>query len=279
MQESAEALPTTSPQLSQSLQARHVSMISIGGMIGAGLFVGSSAAIVATGPAIVHELSVSRRPDPACDAHAGRNGGSTAGGALFTEFTRVGLGNGAGLCDRLALLVLLGLVVPIEAIAGRRTCCTAGCHYHRGKSARADGGDDRGQPDVGAFYARVRVLVRLDQGRRDYRFYLHGGLLLLWLDLPGGPTWGNLTAYGGFMPFGLRRYSPACRSGLLLADRRRNHDDCRGRIHRADPRRGPIEQCGDLADPRFLRRVDIPDCRGRAMDARASPASLPLRWC
>jgi L-asparagine transporter-like permease len=40
-------------ELSRSLQPRHVTMISIGGIIGAGLFVGSSASIAATGPAIV----------------------------------------------------------------------------------------------------------------------------------------------------------------------------------------------------------------------------------
>ena len=40
-------------ELSRSLQPRHVTMISIGGIIGAGLFVGSSASIASTGPAIV----------------------------------------------------------------------------------------------------------------------------------------------------------------------------------------------------------------------------------
>ena len=40
-------------QLSRSLKTRHIAMISIGGIIGAGLFVGSSAAIAAAGPGII----------------------------------------------------------------------------------------------------------------------------------------------------------------------------------------------------------------------------------
>src|SRR5208282_6238754 len=38
-------------ELSHSLQKRHLTMISIGGIIGAGLFVSSSTAIIAAGPA------------------------------------------------------------------------------------------------------------------------------------------------------------------------------------------------------------------------------------
>jgi len=38
-------------QLSRSLKGRHLTMISIGGIIGAGLFVGSSTSIIAGGPA------------------------------------------------------------------------------------------------------------------------------------------------------------------------------------------------------------------------------------
>lgn len=41
------------PELAKSLRSRHVAMISIGGVIGAGLFVGSSSAIAAIGPAVV----------------------------------------------------------------------------------------------------------------------------------------------------------------------------------------------------------------------------------
>src|SRR6201997_5103737 len=47
------AVPADQNALSRSLRSRHVAMISIGGIIGAGLFVGSSAAIAAAGPVVV----------------------------------------------------------------------------------------------------------------------------------------------------------------------------------------------------------------------------------
>src|SRR6478609_1888945 len=44
---------TTDPQLQHSLKKRHLSMIAIAGVIGAGLFVGSGVAIRETGPGVL----------------------------------------------------------------------------------------------------------------------------------------------------------------------------------------------------------------------------------
>jgi GABA permease len=47
------------PQLSHGLKQRHLSMIALGGVIGAGLFVGSGAGIAAAGPSIVLAFALS----------------------------------------------------------------------------------------------------------------------------------------------------------------------------------------------------------------------------
>ncbi|MDI3423823.1 amino acid permease, partial [Streptomyces luteolus] len=55
-QDSPSAPPEEAPSgdgLKAGLKNRHLSMIAIGGVIGAGLFVGSSAGIAAAGPAIL----------------------------------------------------------------------------------------------------------------------------------------------------------------------------------------------------------------------------------
>ena len=101
----ASTQPTV--ELSHALRPRHLTMISIGGIIGAGLFVGSSAAIAATGPAVVLSyvltgiliLLVMRMIGEMAVAHPGQR--------AFTEFARIGLGRWAGFIYRMALLVFL----------------------------------------------------------------------------------------------------------------------------------------------------------------------------
>lgn len=105
-------------ELSRSLGSRHVSMISIGGIIGAGLFVGSSAAIAAAGPAIVVSyllaglviLLVMRMLSEMAAAYP-RIGS-------FTEYSRLGLGDWAGFVSGWLYWYFWVVVVAVEAIAG-----------------------------------------------------------------------------------------------------------------------------------------------------------------
>ena len=50
--------PEEGDGLGRSLKSRHVSMIAIGGIIGAGLFVGSSTSIATVGPAVVISYAI-----------------------------------------------------------------------------------------------------------------------------------------------------------------------------------------------------------------------------
>lgn len=92
----ATGLHAKPAELAKSLRSRHVAMISIGGIIGAGLFVGSSAAIAAIGPAIVVSyvlaglvvLVIMRMLSEMATAAPGRGS--------FTEYIRLGLGDWAG---------------------------------------------------------------------------------------------------------------------------------------------------------------------------------------
>jgi GABA permease len=107
-------------QLSRSLKPRHITMISIGGIIGAGLFVGSSAAINAAGPVIILSyvltgaliLLVMRMLGEMAVAHPEVRS--------FTDFARLGLGNGAGFVAGWLYWYFWVVTVPIEAIAGAK---------------------------------------------------------------------------------------------------------------------------------------------------------------
>ncbi len=118
MNEIASAATAETNTLSQSLRPRHVTMIAIGGIIGAGLFVGSSAAIAAAGPAILITYALTGF----LVLLVMRMLGEMAVGMLhvrsFTEFARVGLGNWAGFSVGWLYWFFWIVVVPVEAIAG-----------------------------------------------------------------------------------------------------------------------------------------------------------------
>lgn len=104
--------------LSRSLQPRHVTMIAIGGIIGAGLFVGSSAAIAAAGPAILVTYALTGFLVLLVMRMLGEMAVDMPQVHSFTEFARVGLGNWAGFSVGWLYWFFWIVVVPVEAIAG-----------------------------------------------------------------------------------------------------------------------------------------------------------------
>lgn len=93
-------------------------MISIGGIIGAGLFVGSSASIAAVGPAIVISYLVAGLLVLLVMRMIGELAVSLPGVGSFTGFARIGLGDGAGFVSGWLYWYFWIITVAIESIAG-----------------------------------------------------------------------------------------------------------------------------------------------------------------
>lgn len=105
-------------KLGASLRSRHVTMIAMGGIIGAGLFVGSSTAIANTGPAVVVSYLLAGLLILFVMRMLGEMASSWQGIGSFTEFVRLGLGGPGGFLAGWLYWYFWVIVVAIEAIAG-----------------------------------------------------------------------------------------------------------------------------------------------------------------
>jgi GABA permease len=188
--------------LGRTLRSRHVAMIAIGGIIGAGLFVGSSTSIATVGPAVVLSyllagiviLLIMRMLSEM--AMARPDVGS------FTEFTRVSLGHWAGFVSGWLYWYFWVVVLPIEAIAGAvilqqwlpfatwqiGVVLLAAMTAINLLSTRSYG-------EFEFWFASLKVVAIVV-------FIALGAAYAFGYTAPHGATLGNLTAYGGFAPFG-----------------------------------------------------------------------------
>jgi GABA permease len=107
-------------ELSRSLQGRHLTMISIGGIIGAGLFIGSSTTIQAGGPAAFISYGITGLLLLMVMRMLGEMTTAMPQVRSFTDFARSGLGRGAGFVVGWLYWYFWVLVVPAEAIAGAK---------------------------------------------------------------------------------------------------------------------------------------------------------------
>lgn len=190
-------------QLDRSLRGRHVEMIAIGGIIGAGLFVGSSASIVAVGPAVVISYGLAGLIVLLVMRMLSEMAVSFGGVQTFPDFVRLGLGHWAGFISGWLYWYFWVVVVAIEAIAGAKI-------IHQWIP---------GVP-VGAISATLMAVltgVNLLSARSygEFEFWLSSikvaailvfiviaAAFVFGLTSPTGPTFSNLTAHGGFMPHG-----------------------------------------------------------------------------
>jgi L-asparagine transporter-like permease len=178
-------------------------MISIGGIIGAGLFVGSSAAIAGAGPAIVLSyllagaliLLVMRMIGEMATLHPGQR--------AFTELARLGLGRWAGFTAGWLYWYFWMIVVPIEAIAGANI-------LHAWIPLPAW--------QIGLLLMAMMTAVNLLSARSygEFEFWFASikvAAIVVFIVMTAafafgwiggqGPGFANLTAHGGFMPFGV----------------------------------------------------------------------------
>ena len=107
-------------ELSRSLKGRHLTMISIGGIIGAGLFIGSSTTIQAGGPAAFISYGITGLLLLMVMRMLGEMTTAMPQVRSFTDFARSGLGRGAGFVVGWLYWYFWVLVVPAEAIAGAK---------------------------------------------------------------------------------------------------------------------------------------------------------------
>ncbi|HEY1561874.1 MAG TPA: amino acid permease [Caulobacteraceae bacterium] len=119
MTQSSLAEPVA-PRLAKDLRGRHVAMISIGGIIGAGLFVGSSAGIASIGPAVVVSYLLAGIVVLLVMRMLGEMAAAYPEVGAFSEYARLGLGDWAGFTAGWLYWYFWVVVVAIEAIAGAK---------------------------------------------------------------------------------------------------------------------------------------------------------------
>jgi len=189
--------------LSRSLRPRHVSMITIGGIIGAGLFVGSSVAIAAAGPAIIVSYALTGLLILLIMRMLGEMAVEMPEVRSFTEFTRAALGNWAGFTTGWLYWYFWVIVIPVEAIAGAGIIQrwlplpiwelgTALMVLMTGvnlMSARAYG-------EFEFWFSSIKVAAIIT-------FIIVVGAYVCGYRSSSGPTFSNLVAYGGFAPHGM----------------------------------------------------------------------------
>ncbi len=198
--------PSASPdavnQLSRSLKGRHLAMISIGGIIGAGLFVSSSTSILAAGPACFLSYAITGLLILLVMRMLGEMSTALPGVRSFTEFARAGLGNGAGFVVGWLYWYFWVLVVPVEAIAGAKILSLwislPPLPIGLGLMAVMTGVNlmsARSYAEFEFWFASVKVAAIL-------AFIGIAGSFAFGWTAPHGATFGNLVDYGGFTPHG-----------------------------------------------------------------------------
>jgi len=112
------ALSEPAPTLSRGLRQRHVTMIGFGGIIGAGLFVGSGAVIQQAGPAAVASYAIAGVLVILTMRMLGEMAVARPTTGSFVEYARAALGEWAGFVAGWLYWYFWVIVLAVEAVAG-----------------------------------------------------------------------------------------------------------------------------------------------------------------
>ena len=195
--------------LQRTLRSRHMEMIALGGVIGAGLFVGSGVVVQAAGPAAVLSFALTGSARGAGDADAWRDGRSVSGAsAASTNTVASPSGELAGFLTGWMYWYFWIIVVALEAVAGAQPA-----HLLVSGQAR------RGHSRLGSWCSPSRCVNLLSVrswGEAEFWFasikvvaivlFLAAGRRLRgWVCGRDARRWGfgNLTSNGGFAPKGI----------------------------------------------------------------------------
>lgn len=108
------------PELRRTLQRRHMEMIALGGVIGAGLFVGSGVVVQAAGPAAVLSFALTGALVVLVMRMLGEMAAAFPAIGGFYEYNRLALGELAGFLTGWMYWYFWVIVVALEAVAGAR---------------------------------------------------------------------------------------------------------------------------------------------------------------
>ena len=144
-------------------------MIALGGVIGAGLFVGSGVIIGETGPGAFITYALCGVLVVLVMRMLGEMATANPSTGSFADYARQALGGWAGFSVGWLYWYFWVVVVGFEAIAGGADAVLLDQRAAVAAVGGPDGRDDGDQPVLGRCLRRVRILVRWSQSRGDRR--------------------------------------------------------------------------------------------------------------
>ncbi|MHA6195936.1 amino acid permease [Pseudomonas wadenswilerensis] len=192
------------PRLKRALKTRHISMLALGGVIGAGLFVGSSAVIASTGPGAFITYAITGVIVALVMRMLGEMAAAHPAKGSFVDYARMAFGRPAGYMTGWLYWYFWVIVVGFEAVVGGQII-------------------NAWLPDIPVWVIALGLMIGMTLlnllsvhsfGEAEYWFagvkvaaivvfLVVAGLYAFGLWPESKASFANLTAHGGFLPHGI----------------------------------------------------------------------------